>query len=247
MSRHEAGGRPVVGVTVELLDAPWYEGRRRFQLFTDYLPCLRAADLQPILLPTDAPVDDAGAEARAMLDRVDALLMTGGDDADLRALGGPAPLAGCKPVPPEQQAFNLALVREAFARDMPLLGVCFGMQMMGLVHDAPLVQHMEQATGHVKGVEHAVRAVPATRLAALVGEDGFDVPSFHHQALAGPGDGLVASAWAEDGTLEAIERPDLRYALGVQWHPERAPESAPTRALFSGLRAAAHDYRRQQS
>jgi len=237
----------VVGVTVELLDAPVYEGRRRFQLFTDYLPCLRAAGLQPLLLPTDAPVDDATSEARALLDRVDALLMTGGDDADLRALGGPAPLAECKPVPPEQQAFNLALVREACARDLPLLGVCFGMQMMGLAHGAPLVQHMERTADHEKGIEHAVRAVPATRLAALVGDDGFDVPSFHHQALAGPGDGLVASAWAEDGTLEAIERPDLRYALGVQWHPERAPGSAASQALFSGLRDAAQDYRRQES
>ena len=246
MSGDEADGRPVVGVTVELLDAPWYEGRRRFQLFADYLPCLREAGLQPVLLPTDAPVDDAVAEARALLGRVDALLMTGGDDADLRALGGPAPLPECKPVPPEQQAFNLALVREACARDLPLLGVCFGMQMMGLAHGAPLEQHMERADGHVKGVEHPVRALPATRLASLVGEEDFPVPSFHHQALLAPGDGMVASAWAEDGTLEALERPDLRYALGVQWHPERAPRSAATQALFSGLRAAAQDYRRRR-
>ena len=109
-------------VTVELLDAPWYEGRRRFQLFTDYMPCLRAAGLMPILMPTDAPLDGTRAEAAALLDRVDGLLMTGGDDADLRPLGGPAPVRECKPVPPEQQALNLALVEVACERRLPLFG-----------------------------------------------------------------------------------------------------------------------------
>ena len=247
MSYEEARSRPVIGVTVELLDAPWYQGRRRFQLFTDYLSCLRAAGLQPLLLPTDAPLEQSRAEASALLDHVDALLLTGGDDADLRALGGPAPLAECKPVPPEQQGFNLALVQEACARELPLLGVCFGMQMLGLAHGAPLVQHMERAADHLKGIEHEVRAAPASRLAALVGEQPFPVPSYHHQALAGPGDVLVASAWASDGTLEGVERADLAFAIGVQWHPERAPQSRASQALFSGLHAAAQDYRRART
>lgn len=239
----EPATQPVVGVTVELLDRPWYDGRRRFQLFADYLPCLRAVGLRPLLLPTDAPVGDAAAEAAALLERVDGLLMTGGDDADLRPLGGPAPTPECKPVPAEQQAFNLALVAEACARDLPLFGVCFGMQMMGLAHRAPLVQHMERAGEHGGGREHAVTAVPGSRLAALVGEAPFAVPSYHHQALETPG-ALEAGAWAEDGTLEAVESAAQRFALGVQWHPERAPASAASRALFDGFARAARDYRR---
>lgn len=235
---------PVVGVTVELLDQPWYEGRRRFQLFTDYLPCLRAAGLTPLLLPTDVPTEAAAEEAAVLLGRVDALLMTGGDDADLRPLGGPAPLPECKPVPAEQQRFNLALVEAAGERGLPLLGVCFGMQMMGLAYGAPLVQHMGRAEEHTAGREHEVRAVAGSHLAALVGEEAFPVPSYHHQALAGLGERLQAGAWADDGTLEAVELPGDAFALGVQWHPERAPASAASRALFDGFARAAHDYRR---
>ena len=205
----------MVGVTVELLDKPWYDGPRRFQLFTDYLPCLRAAGLRGLLLPTDGPPE----EAAALLDRVDGLLLTGGDDADLRPLGGPAPEDTCKPVPPEQQALNLALVEEACARDMPLLGVCFGMQMMGLAHGARFIQHLDGADGHVKGVEHAVAPVAGTRLAEVVGEAPFAVPSYHHQALADPGPQLRATAvapeWqsAKSTTSEASSSPPVRSRL----------------------------------
>lgn len=243
----DASSEPLlIGVTVELLEQPWYEGQRRFQLFADYLPCLRAAGLTPVLLPTDSPPDCVEAEVAAVLQRLDGLLMTGGDDADLRALGGPAPTPECKPVPPEQQAYNLALVEQAGALDLPLFGVCFGMQMLGLAHGAPLTQHMDLAVEHTQGVQHSVQPVPGSRLAALTGEVAFAVPSYHHQALAGTGATLAASAWAVDGTLEAIEHTELRFALGVQWHPERAPESAATQALFSGFGAAARDYRRSR-
>ncbi|MGB0952776.1 MAG: gamma-glutamyl-gamma-aminobutyrate hydrolase family protein [Planctomycetota bacterium] len=230
---------PVIGLTVELLDAPWYEGKRRFQLFTDYLPCLRAAGAIPILLPSDAPV----AEVAGLLERVDGVLMTGGDDVDLRPFGGPAPTVECKPVPLEQQSMNLEIVRVALERKMPLFGVCFGMQMMGVLDEAPFRQHLENAAEHTKGIEHQVVAAAGSRLAELVGTDAFDVPSFHHQALIDTGNQLQASAYADDGTLEAVELPEFPFALGVQWHPERAPESQATRALFDGFVTAAREYR----
>lgn len=233
---------PVIGLTVELLDAPWYEGKRRFQLFTDYLPCLRAAGAIPILLPSDAPV----AEVAALLDRIDGVLMTGGDDVDLRPFGGPAPTVECKPVPLEQQSMNLEIVRVALERQMPLFGVCFGMQMMGVVDEAPFRQHLTNAVEHTKGIEHPVIAAKGSRLAELVGTEAFDVPSFHHQALIDTGNQLQASAYADDGTLEAVELPEFPFALGVQWHPERAPESQATRALFDGFVTAARGYRRDR-
>lgn len=233
---------PLIGVTVELLDAPWYEGRRRFQLFTDYLPCLRAAGAVPILLPSDGPA----AEVERWLEHLDGVLLSGGDDPDLRTLGGPAPEPSCKPVPPAQQEIALALVRAACARRLPLLGVCLGMQMLGLAHGAPFCQHLPAAAAHMQGARHAVRPVPDSRLAHLLGPAPFEVASHHHQALTGAGDGLVVAGTAPDGVIEAVERPDLPFALGVQWHPERTPGAAPTRALFSGFTAAAESYRRER-
>jgi len=229
---------PLIGVTVELLDAPWYEGQRRFQLFTSYMPVLRAAGLIPVLIPGDAPP----ADIPAILDRLDGVLMTGGDDVDLRPYGGPAPTPECKPVPLEQQSMNLELVRGALARDMPLFGVCFGMQMMGLLHEAPFEQHLSNFADHTKGMEHKVKPCTGSLLEQLVGAQDFLVPSFHHQALKEAGATLKPSAWADDGTLEAVELPGKAFALGVQWHPERAPDSPATRAMFSGFAQAARNY-----
>ena len=96
---------PLIGLTIELLDAPWYEGRRRFQLFTAYTESLRAAGAIPLLIPTDASAD----ELEQLLNKLDGVLMTGGDDADLSLLGGPKPEETCKPVPPAQQIMNLKL------------------------------------------------------------------------------------------------------------------------------------------
>lgn len=238
----QAEPRTVIALTTEVLDAPWYEGRRRYQLFTDYNRCLRAAGAVPLLIPGDTPP----ADLPALLERADGVLTTGGDDADLRPLGGPAPTPECKPVPAIQQEMNLALTRHVLDRDMPLLAVCFGMQMLGLAHGADFVQHLPEDPPHTGGARHAVRLDAGSALAGLVGGTEIDVPSFHHQALGSGADGIVVSGRAPDGVIEAIEVPGHRFAVGVQWHPERAPESAPTRALFSRFVAAAAAYRSLQ-
>lgn len=233
----------VIGVTTEVLDAPWYEGRRRYQLFTDYSRCLREAGAMPLLIPGDTPPEDLPA----LLDRVDGVLTSGGDDADLRPLGGPAPTAECKPVPIEQQEMNLELARLVVERDMPLLAVCFGMQMLGLAHGARFEQHMKEHEDHTRGVEHAVQLTAGSRLAELIGSASIEVPSFHHQALLDCGQDLQPAGHAPDGTLEAVELADSTFAFGVQWHPERAPDSAATRALFSRFAEAARAYRSLQT
>lgn len=231
---------PLIGVTVELLDAPFYKGPRRFQLFHAYMPCLREAGAIPVLIPGDA----TATELTELLPKLDGILMTGGDDADLRSLDGPAPTPECKPAPIEQQNMNLALVRQAIAVDMPVLGICYGMQILGLACEAPFIQHLPAADDHTKGIRHTVTAVAGSRLAELLGAAPFEVPSYHHQALASPGPQLQASAWSPDGILEAIELPSQRFTLGVQWHPEKAPESEASKRLFSGFVAAASDYRK---
>lgn len=246
----QADSRVVIGLTTEVLDAPWYEGRRRYQLFTDYSACLRELGAIPMLIPGDT----LPADLPAILDKLDGVLTTGGDDADLRPLGGPAPTPECKPVPVEQQSMNLELTRLVLERDMPLLAVCFGMQMLGLAFDAGLDQHMDTHADHGKGIEHAVRLEAGSRMAEVIGSERFAVPSFHHQALTDTGqsigaqgkNGLRAVGWADDGTLEAVEAPKASFALGVQWHPERAPDSAASRALFSRFVAAAATYRSLQ-
>ena len=246
-----ADSRVLIGLTTEVLDAPWYEGRRRYQLFVDYSLCLREAGAIPVLIPGDTLPEDVPR----ILDGLDGVLTTGGDDADLRAWGGPAPTPECKPVPLEQQSLNLALTRHVLERDMPLLAVCFGMQMLGLAHEAGFDQHMELHADHTKGIEHPVKLAADSRMAEVIGSTDFAVPSFHHQALKDAGHaqdaplpgGLRAVGWAPDGTLEAVEVPTARFALGVQWHPERAPASAASRALFSRFVAAAATYRSLQT
>ncbi len=231
---------PLIGVTVELLDAPYYEGRRRFQLFHAYMPVLRDAGATPVLIPSDA----TAADLAILLPKLDGVLMSGGDDADLRDLGGPAPTAECKPAPIEQQQMNLELVRQAIALDLPILGVCYGMQMLGLAFEAPLIQHLPGAKDHIEGISHAVTPIEGSKLAELLGPAPFDVPSYHHQALATPGPQLQVSAWSDDGIIEAIELPSASFALGVQWHPEKAPDSEASKSLFSGFVAAASNYRK---
>lgn len=236
----QAKAYPLIGVTVELLDAPFYKGPRRFQLFHAYMPMLREAGAIPVLIPGDA----TAADLAQLLPKLDGILMTGGDDVDLRSLGGPAPTPECKPTPLEQQEMNLALVRQAIALDMPVLGICYGMQILGLAYKAPFIQHLPAADDHTKGIRHSVTAVAGSKLADLLGTAAFEVPSYHHQALASPGPQLEACGWSPDGILEAIELSSQRFTLGVQWHPEKAPESEASKRLFSGFVAAASDYRK---
>lgn len=234
---------PVIALSVELLEPPAYPGRRRYQLFSDYVGALRAAGAVAMLIPADATAD----EAALLLERCDGLLLTGGDDPDLRLLGGPPPLPECLLLPPAQQKLNLELLHIALRADLPLLGVCLGMQMMGLAHGSPYVQHLPNAAEHGGGKLHRVRIEPGTRLAALTRAPAIEVASFHHQALEGAASGLVAAGWSEDGVLEAVEIPQRRFALGVQWHPERTAESPASQAIFAGFAGAARDYRKERS
>lgn len=234
--------RIVIGLTTEVLAPPWYQGRERYQLFTDYSHCLRAAGAVPLLIPGDTPAHDLDL----LLDRIDGVVATGGDDMDLRRLGGPAPTPECKPVPEAQQQMNLELLQRVLDRDMPLLAVCFGMQILGLLHGSGFVQHLDQHQDHTKGIEHEVQLQPQCRLAQIIGGDRLMVPSFHHQALIDvPPERLQTTGTAEDGTIEAVEVATRSFAVGVQWHPERDPDSKASRALFSRFVAAADAYRKR--
>jgi putative glutamine amidotransferase len=191
----------------------------------------RAGGLAVIL-----PPDDAVAESpdRA-LDLVDALLIPGGSDVDPGSYDAP-PHPETNGTRPERDRFELALARRALERDMPVLGVCRGMQILNLAAGGTLEQHIERVDlhRHTPGAfcDHAVRLRPGSLAARVVGEERTDVKSHHHQALAELGEGVQVSGWSEpDGLPEAIELPARDFALGVLWHPEEDERSRVVGAL----------------
>lgn len=183
-----------------------------------------------VMLPPDAP-----ERAAATVARVDGLVVAGGPDVEPVHYGAePDPRTG--PPAPARDAWELALIRAALDLRIPLLGICRGMQLLNVALGGTLVQHIDGHAGS-PGVfsSHPVTPVPGTRYAGLVHEVS-SVPAFHHQAVARLGQGLIPSAHAADGTVEAVELPAPDWVLGVQWHPEMAED---LRVMQGLTRAAA--------
>jgi putative glutamine amidotransferase len=150
------------------------------------------------------------------------------------------------PVAPEQLDFDRRQLACALERGIPVLGICYGMQLLAVHHGGRLIYDLPtdrpDAGPHrlpEPGGLHALRVEPATRLAELLAGDGAAVNSHHHQAVAEPGAGLRVGARAEDGVIEAIERDRGPFCLGVQWHPERMDARHQQRVIGSFLRACA--------
>jgi putative glutamine amidotransferase len=222
-------GRPLIGITAYVEDADWgiWRGRTATLVPHAYVLAVYEAGGRPVVVP---PLPDAAEETVAGLD---GLLLAGG--ADLTpALYGAEPDPATTGTRPDRDAGELPLLRAATAADLPVLGVCRGMQLMVAESGGSLVQDVR---GHRAGIgeysRHAVDTVPGTRLAGLVGSR-LDVASYHHQGIASPGS-LTVGAHAGDGTVEAVEEPAARFRVGVLWHPEHDPD----RRLFAGLVAAA--------
>lgn len=211
--------RPAVGITIAR-DSP---RQASFRLHRDYVRSVERAGGLPLVLvpglPTDAP---------ELLARLDALVLSGGVDVD-PALYGAEPHPKLGPLVRERDEFELALVREALARDLPLLAICRGHQVLNVACGGTLVQDIPSvlpgAGAHDKRGRpdrrvHVVTLQPGTRLRAVLARDQVQVNSFHHQAIDRLGTGLHVNALAPDGLIEGVELPERRFALGVQWHPE---------------------------
>lgn len=227
-------GRPLIGVSTYLEAEARY---RTWQLPAALLPAgyprlVQAAGGLAAMLPPDDP-----ARAAPVVARLDGLVIAGGPDVAPELYGAERD-PRTDPPARERDAWELALIEAALAAGKPLLGICRGMQLLNVALGGTLVQHME---GHAEqpGVfgSHPVKAVPGTRYAAIV-PDGtaLAVPTYHHQAVDRIGRGLVASAYADDGTVEAVELPGAAWVLGVQWHPEMGED---TRVMASLVGAAA--------
>ena len=211
--------QPLIGLTPDFVEG-------RIALRPTYLDAVRSAGGLPVVLSGDP------ADVPAAVERCDGLIFTGGDDPIMEAFGTETHPAAT-PVDPRRQAFELALLSTLDHRpDKPVLGVCLGMQMMGLHAGGELDQHLPETLPsfqlHADGCEHAINGSLG---------DGI-VWSRHRQALVDPGS-LSVVATATDGVIEAVEAADRRLYLGVQWHPERTVESELGAGLFKRLVEAA--------
>lgn len=234
-----AARRPVIGIGAAIEPANWAAWREVEANISQRTYSLGVADADaiPVILPAD---DAATAAPDQVLDLLDGLLLAGGSDID-PATYGAEPHERTGGVRPERDRFELALARRALEREMPVLGICRGMQLLNVARGGTLDQHLGDAALHIHTPgtfsDHDVRLEPGSLAAQAVGAERAGVRSHHHQGVAELGEGVVASGWAEPGELiEAIELPDRRWALGILWHAEELRRSPVIAALATAAR-----------
>ena len=237
-----ANDTPIVGITSYAENAAWGAWNVPTALVPlTYVLAVETAGGRALLVP---PSERAVEQT---LDALDGLVFSGG--ADLDPAGYDAdPHPETNGIRPERDRAELTLMGAALERDMPILAVCRGMEIMNVLRGGDLVQHLPEVVGdekhkHTPGVfaDHDVSVADDSRLARILG-DRAPVKSHHHQGVGRVGDGLVETAWAEDGTIEGLEDPERSFALGVLWHPEEDEDAALFRALVE--EAAAYRARR---
>jgi putative glutamine amidotransferase len=237
-----AARHPVIGITTYLTSARFGVWEQDAALIpVDYVRAVEAAGGRALLVP---PSMDGIDET---LDAVDGLLFSGGSDLDPELYGQEAH-EQTNDVVPERDRAEIALLRAALERDMPVLAVCRGSQVLNIARGGDLVQHLPDVVGdekhkHTPGVfsDHDVDLVAGTRAQEILG-DHAPVKSHHHQGYGRLGEGLREAARADDGTVEALEDPSRRFAIGVLWHPEAGEDFA----LFKALVKEAGEYHEAQ-
>jgi putative glutamine amidotransferase len=245
------GGRgseaPAIGICAAVERVSWgvWDSYEVTLVPRSYVRCVQKAGGIAIELPPD---EAAVSEPDLLLDRVDALILAGGADID-PANYGAEPHPETKGTWPDRDRFELALARRALERDLPVLGICRGMQLLNVALGGTLVQHlpdaMREAHRTVAGTfsKHHIRLEPESLACTAASVEGFIVWSHHHQGVDQLGEGLKVTGWsAEDDLPEAIELPGKRFALGVIWHPEEDEESRVISALVEAARGSAVPY-----
>jgi putative glutamine amidotransferase len=238
--------KPVIGLCAAVERAAWGVWDTPAHLLPrEYADAVqRAGGIAVILPPDPSAVDDPDE----VLDLLDALVLAGGSDVDPRSYGEAAhpETIGTNP---GRDAFEIALAQRAIARDMPFLGICRGMQVLNVARGGTLLQHLPESHGHEEhrrvpgsfdGADHPVALTDGSLAARAAGELDHRTLSHHHQAVDRVGEGLVVSGRATmDDLVEAVELPESRFVLGVQWHPE----ADETSRLVAALVDDAKDYK----
>ncbi len=234
--------RPLIGVTLDREAPGGYSRYPWYALRANYADAIASCGGLPVALPHDA------ALAPAYLDRLDALVVTGGAfDVD-PALYGDKTRHATVTLKEDRTTAELALVRGALARDKPVLGICGGQQLLAVALGGTLLQHIPEAIAEALEHEqanprdqpsHDVAVVPGTLLARIAEADTIRVNSAHHQAVASPGRFAVVNARAPDGVIEGVEDPRYAFCLGLQWHPEFLIDPADAKIFQAFIAAAA--------
>jgi len=237
--------RPVIGLCTALERARWSVwDQQAFLLPRSYVDAVQRAGGIALMLPPDEQAID---DPDPLLDLIDGLILAGGADIDPGSYGSERHPETVGTVP-ERDTFEIALARRALERDLPLLGVCRGMQLMNVARGGTLLQHLPESHGHHEhrrnpgsfdGADHDVRLQDGSLAARAAGETTHGTKSHHHQGVDRLGEGLEVTGWSTvDDLPEAIEVPGSRFALGVQWHPEADETSRLIEALVAEATAA---------
>lgn len=233
---------PAIGITLDSEEAGGYSPFPWYALRQNYCTAVAAAGGLPLPLP------HAPELAEAYLDRMDGLVVTGGAFDVNPALFGAAARHATVTLKTRRTDFELAILRGALARGLPVLGICGGEQLLNVALGGTLIQHIPDAVPHCLAHEqatprdqpgHEVALVAGTRLATIAGSLRMAVNSSHHQAVQDVAPGCVVNAIAPDGVVEGIEDPRRPFCIGVQWHPEftlSAADAALFRALIEACR-----------
>ena len=241
--------RPVIGICTALERAQWGMWDQQAVLLPrSYVEAVQRAGALAVMLPPD---EQALEEPGELLDLLDGLMLAGGADIDPGSYGA-EPHPETLDTVPERDRFEIALVRAAVARDLPVLGICRGMQLINVAYGGTLLQHLPERFGHHEhlrvvgtfdGADHDVELLDGSLAARAAGEPHHATKSHHHQGVDRLGEGLRVSGNASiDGLIEAIEMPGRRFVLGVQWHPEADERSR----VVGALAAAAEKHMRER-
>lgn len=233
--------KPLIGITADTEAAGGYSKFPWYALRHNYASAVAKAGGLPLILPHEADL------AGELLSRIDGLVVTGGNfDVD-PALYGDEGAHATVTLKEDRTQFEIAVTRAALERDMPMLGICGGQQLLAVVLGGTLIQHIPDSVANALAHEqpnprdepgHKVAIEPGTQLHRIVGAEEMNVNSAHHQAVKEVSGSMVVNARSSDGVIEGIEAPGQRFCIGVQWHPEFEIDAGDSR-IFAAIVDAA--------